>query len=85
MLGELKLKAHQRGPHVVLGCKAPKGVRQEAWGHLCTHCAFRALVTKAAAELDLDPDRMSFTRTAAPPGRAWGAAWAPPPRRSPLL
>lgn len=59
-----ELKAHQRGPRVVLRSKTPEGVRQEAWGHLCTHYALRALVTKAAADRDLDPDRVSFTRTA---------------------
>ena len=59
-----ELKTHQRGPRVVLRSKTPEGVRQEAWGHLCTHYALRALVTKAAADRDLDPDRVSFTRTA---------------------
>jgi hypothetical protein len=39
-----ELKAHQRGPRVVLRSKTPEGVRQEAWGHLCTHYALRALV-----------------------------------------
>jgi hypothetical protein len=54
-----ELKTHQRGPRVVLRSKTPEGVRQEAWGHLCTHYALRALVAKAAADRDLDPDRVS--------------------------
>ncbi len=59
-----ELKAHQRGPRVVLRSKTPDGVRQEAWGHLCTHYAIRALMSTAAASRGVDPDRVSFTRTA---------------------
>ena len=59
-----ELKAHQRGPRVVLRSKTPDGVRQEAWGHLCTHYAIRALMGAAAATHGVDPDRVSFTRTA---------------------
>jgi Insertion element 4 transposase N-terminal/Transposase DDE domain len=59
-----ELKAHQRGPRVVLRSKTPDGVRQEAWGHLCTHYAIRALMGAAAAQRGVDPDRISFTRTA---------------------
>jgi hypothetical protein len=59
-----ELKTHQRGPRVVLRSKTPDGVRQEAYGHLCTHYALRALITRAAADHDLDPDRVSFTRAA---------------------
>jgi hypothetical protein len=59
-----ELKAHQRGPRVVLRSKTPDGVRQEAWGYLCTHYAIRALMGAAAATRGVDPDRVSFTRTA---------------------
>ena len=59
-----ELKVHQRGPRVVLRSKTPDGVRQEAWGHLCTHYAIRALMGAAAAKRGVDPDRVSFTRTA---------------------
>jgi Transposase DDE domain len=59
-----ELKTHQRGPRVVLRSKTPDGVRQEAYGHLCTHYALRALIHRAAVEHDLDPDRVSFTRAA---------------------
>ncbi len=58
-----ELKAHQRGPRVVLRSKSPGGVRQEAWAHLCTHYAIRALMATAADEGGVDPDRISFTRT----------------------
>ncbi len=34
-----ELKAHQRGPGVVLRSKTPDGVLQEIYGYLCTHCA----------------------------------------------
>lgn len=59
-----ELKAHQRGPRVVLRSKTPDGVRQEAWGHLCTHYAIRALMNTAATSRGVDPDRVSFTRSA---------------------
>lgn len=57
-----ELKTHQRGPRVVLRSKTPDGVRQEIYGHLCTHYAIRALMSTAAADRDVDPDRVSFTR-----------------------
>jgi len=57
-----ELKSHQRGPRVVLRSKSPTGVRQEAWGFLCTHYAIRALMATAAGHHNLDPDRISFTR-----------------------
>ena len=58
-----ELKSHQRGPRVVLRSKSPDGVRQEAWAHLCTHYAIRALMGTAAHDSGVDPDRISFTRT----------------------
>ena len=58
-----ELKTHQRGPRAVLRSKTPDGVYQEAWGYLCTHYAIRALMSTAAADRDVDPDRVSFTRS----------------------
>ena len=58
-----ELKVHQRGPRVVLRSKAPDGVYQEAYGYLCTHYAIRRLMHDAAPTGDLDPDRLSFTRS----------------------
>lgn len=58
-----ELKTHQRGPRLVLRSKTPEGVRQEAWGYLLTHYALRALMSRAADDDGLDPDRISFTRT----------------------
>jgi transposase IS4-like protein/DDE family transposase len=58
-----ELKVHQRGPRVVLRSKAPDGVYQEAYGYLCTHYAIRRLMHDAALAGDLDPDRLSFTRS----------------------
>ena len=58
-----ELKSHQRGPRVVLRSKMPDGVRQEAYGYLCTHYAIRRLMHDAALKADLDPDRLSFTRS----------------------
>lgn len=58
-----ELKAHQRGPRVVLRSKHPDGVYQEAYGYLCTHYAIRRLMHDAALQADLDPDRLSFIRS----------------------
>jgi len=58
-----ELKVHQRGPRVVLRSKAPDGVYQEAYGYLCTHYAIRRVMHDAALKADLDPDRLSFTRS----------------------
>jgi hypothetical protein len=58
-----ELKTHQRGARVVLRSKLPDGVYQEAYGYLCTHYAIRRLMHDAALGADLDPDRLSFTRS----------------------
>jgi hypothetical protein len=58
-----ELKTHQRGPRVVLRSKHPDGVYQEAYGYLCTHYAIRRLMHDAALKADVDPDRLSFTRS----------------------
>jgi Insertion element 4 transposase N-terminal/Transposase DDE domain len=58
-----ELKTHQRGARVVLRSKHPDGVYQEAYGYLCTHYAIRRLMHDAALTADLDPDRLSFTRS----------------------
>ena len=58
-----ELKSHQRGPRVVLRSKMPDGVYQEAYGYLCSHYAIRRLMHDAALKADLDPDRLSFTRS----------------------
>ena len=55
-----ELKTHQRGPRVVLRSKAPDGVYQEAYGHLCTHYAIRRVMHDAALAADLVPHRLSF-------------------------
>lgn len=56
-----ELKTHQRGPRVVLRSKAPDGVRQEVYGHLCCHYAIRRLMHDAALQDDLIPHRLSYT------------------------
>ena len=48
---------------MVLRSKQPDGVYQEAYGYLCTHYAIRRLMHDAALHGDLDPDRLSFTRS----------------------
>lgn len=58
-----ELKTHQRGSRVVLRSRTPEGVYQEAWGYLCVHYALRTLIHAAADHSDLDPDRISFTKT----------------------
>lgn len=38
-------------------------VRQEIWAFLLTHYAVRTLMSRAADEVDIDPDELSFIRT----------------------
>jgi hypothetical protein len=38
-------------------------VHQEIWAYLIVQHAICALIAKASAAADLDPDRISFTRT----------------------
>lgn len=47
----------------MLRSKSPDGVRQETYGYLCTHYAIRALMATAADHHEVDPDRISFTRS----------------------
>jgi hypothetical protein len=46
-----------------LRSKTPDLVEQELWGTFTAHYALRAFMTEAADTVDLDPDRLSFTRT----------------------
>ena len=43
--------------------KTPDLVQQEIWGLFLTHYAIRAFMAEAADTVDMDPDRLSFTRT----------------------
>lgn len=43
--------------------KTPAMVRQELYGLFITHYAIRAFMAEAADTIDIDPDRISFTRT----------------------
>jgi hypothetical protein len=79
-----ELKSHQRGPRAVLRSKRPDGVYQEAYGYLCTHYAIRRLMHDAALKANVDPDRLSFTRSLRAARRATrtGAGFSPPRPRS---
>ncbi len=57
-----EVKTHQRGPAVILRSRSPDMVLQEVYGLLLTHYAIRQLVTEAAGQAEIDPDRLSFTR-----------------------
>ena len=43
--------------------RLPDLVHQEIWAWLLVHHAISALITRAAGAADIDPDRISFTRT----------------------
>jgi hypothetical protein len=58
-----EIKTHQRGPAAILRSKTPEMVEQEIWGMLLTHYAVRHLMTEAADQADIDPDRLSFIRS----------------------
>jgi hypothetical protein len=57
-----EIKTHQRGAATVLRSRKPEMVEQEIWGLLLTHYGIRNLMTEAADQAELDPDRMSFIR-----------------------
>jgi hypothetical protein len=58
-----EIKTHQRGRGGVLRSKSPDMVEQEIWALLLTHYAIRHLMCEAADQADIDPDRLSFTRS----------------------
>jgi hypothetical protein len=60
--GNDQLKTHLRGPVRILRSRLPDLVHQEIWAYLIVHHAISALVAKASAAADLDPDRISFTK-----------------------
>jgi hypothetical protein len=60
--GHDQLKTHLRGPGKVLRSRLPDLVHQEIWAYLIVHHAICALIAKASAAADLDPDRLSFAK-----------------------
>jgi hypothetical protein len=58
-----QLKTHLHGPRNILRSRLPDLVHQEIWAYLIVHHAISALIAHASAAADLDPDRISFTRT----------------------
>jgi hypothetical protein len=76
--GNGQLKTHLRGPGRVLRSRSPDMVCQEIYGYLLAHHAISALICQAATEADVDPDRVSFTRTVRVIRRAIGPAAFPP-------
>jgi Insertion element 4 transposase N-terminal/Transposase DDE domain len=60
--GHDQLKTHLRGPGKVLRSRLPDLVYQEIWAYLIVHHAISALIARASAAADLDPDRISFTK-----------------------
>ena len=75
--GNAQLKTHLRGPGRVLRSRSPDMVRQEIYGYLLAHHAISAVICQAATEADIDPDRVSFTRTVRIIRRATGPAFPP--------
>ena len=58
-----EIETHQIAHSRVLRSKSPQMVRQEIWGILLAHYAIRTLMTEAAHDADIDPDRLSFIRS----------------------
>jgi hypothetical protein len=58
-----QLKTHLRGPGRLLRSRLPDLVHQEIWAYLIVHYAISVLIARAAEAADLDPDRISYTRT----------------------
>lgn len=60
---ELKTHTADRRPFPPIRSRRPREVVQEIYGLLIAHLAIRTLMAAAAATVDLDPDRLSFTDT----------------------
>jgi hypothetical protein len=58
-----QIKTHLRGPGKVLRSRLPDLVHQEIWAWLIVHYAIAVLISRAAEAADIDPDRISFTKT----------------------
>lgn len=58
-----QVKTHLRGPGRVLRSRLPDLARQEIWAWLSVHYALAVLIARSAEAADLDPDRISYTRT----------------------
>ena len=56
-------KTHQRDPSGCCAASIRKGVCQEVWVHLLVHHAIRMLVQQAVLDAEVDPNRLSFTRS----------------------
>jgi Transposase DDE domain len=58
-----EVKTHQRGPAAILRSRSPELVMQELWGFFLAHYCVRKLMTEAADQAEIDPDRLSFVRS----------------------
>lgn len=58
-----EMETHQQRPDTLLRSRKPLGVLQELYALLLAHYAVRFLMYQAARKAQLDPDRISFTRT----------------------
>lgn len=62
-IDEIKTHAADRRPFPPIRSRRPREVVQEVYGVLIAHLAIRTLMAVAAATVDLDPERLSFTET----------------------
>ena len=61
----------------MLRSRSPDMIRQEIYSYLLAHHAISSLICRAATEADIDPNRVSFTRTVRIIRRATGPAFSP--------
>lgn len=58
-----EIETHQMAKSKILRSKTPDLVRQEIWALLLAHYAVRSFMREAADDLELDTDRLSFSRS----------------------
>jgi Insertion element 4 transposase N-terminal/Transposase DDE domain len=58
-----EVETHQMAQSKILRSRTPELVRQEIWALLLAHYAVRSFMREAADDLELDVDRLSFTRS----------------------
>jgi hypothetical protein len=74
-----QIKSIQLNDDKIFRSKSPDGVRQEFWAHLAVHYATTSVQVDAAAQANVDPDRISHKNTVRIiRSRIWKPEYFPP-------
>jgi hypothetical protein len=76
-LGYDEIKTHMLARQETIRSKTPQGVRQEIWGIAIAYNLVRLEMERAAAEANVEPNRISFVYALSLVCREWQRACAP--------